>query len=109
MWTRDTIRAEQLRGVLNYDPETGEFRWINAAKGHFANAIAGNLRPDGYNKSTGVKGVYYRDDCPSTPWIAAIAPHGRLHVLGMFRTLEEAKAARSAAAQAFFGEFSRDE
>lgn len=42
------ITAETLRDLLDYDPETGEFRWRNCTRPHLNGKIAGTLNSDGY-------------------------------------------------------------
>lgn len=40
---------EELKKVLNYDPESGELRWLEQMGAHvWAGDIAGTLRKDGY-------------------------------------------------------------
>jgi hypothetical protein len=47
------LTAERLRELLDYDPETGVFRWkMNRRRGK----VAGTLRPDGY-RQIGIDGV----------------------------------------------------
>jgi hypothetical protein len=43
------LTAERLRALLKYNPETGEFTWIQKpAKRICAGSVAGAKRPDGY-------------------------------------------------------------
>jgi hypothetical protein len=49
------LTAERLRELLDYDPETGVFRWkMNRRRGK----VAGTLRPDGY-RQIGIDGCLY--------------------------------------------------
>ena len=54
----------------------------------------------------GVKGVHLLNK-GAGPYLAHIRKDGKLHRLGLFNTLEEARAARAAAEKKIFGEFSR--
>ncbi len=44
------LTQRRLKELLNYDPATGEWRWINAPLHNTRHngRIAGNVRPDGY-------------------------------------------------------------
>ncbi len=44
-----TLTAGRVREVLDYDPDTGVFRWMRRMGSRApAGAVAGSLRPDGY-------------------------------------------------------------
>jgi hypothetical protein len=58
------------------------------------------------SSGTGVKGVCF--DKRRNNYVAYISPGGKRKTLGQFPTIEEAKTARTIAAQAFYGEFSRE-
>lgn len=57
MAARD-LTAQQLRELLNYNPDTGEFSWCYSRVGAKKGAVAGTGRPDGY-KSIFVTGFRY--------------------------------------------------
>lgn len=59
MRMRKTISADELRSHLRYEPETGQFYWLHSGKGHFANVVAGNRRPDGYIRINVAGHLYY--------------------------------------------------
>lgn len=42
------ITAEQVRKLLHYNPETGEFRWLMRRRGVKSGSVTGYLRKDGY-------------------------------------------------------------
>jgi hypothetical protein len=48
MAERADITVAQLRAILNYNPETGQFRWKEARRGHRAGVIAGSIDGAGY-------------------------------------------------------------
>jgi hypothetical protein len=163
---RESVSIERLKELLDYDPETGGFRWrvkrnnrvpagstaggpktfgylqieidgkqytghrlawamtygewptmqidhkdadpannrlenLRLATGTQNNANA-RLRPD--NK-TGFKGV--TTNPRGKRWRACIRKNGHLHYLGSFDAPEKAHAVYAAAAEKFFGEFSR--
>lgn len=52
------LNAEALRDRLDYDAETGVFRWVRGGKGRYPNAVAGCARPDGYVRIN-VAGKFY--------------------------------------------------
>ena len=45
---QNLIDAPELRRLLSYDPETGEFRWRVSRRGVTAGALAGTLNHQGY-------------------------------------------------------------
>jgi hypothetical protein len=44
------LTRERLLEVLEYDPETGEWRWRVARRGHREGAVAGFIHEDGYRQ-----------------------------------------------------------
>ena len=46
------LTQECLKQLLSYNPETGEWRWVNAPKhnARLNNLVAGSVRHDGYRK-----------------------------------------------------------
>lgn len=44
------ISQEELKRVVSYDPDTGEFRWLKSGKPGLNGFIAGTKRPDGYSQ-----------------------------------------------------------
>jgi len=95
-WPKDLIDH------ANMDPSDN--RWCNI-RACDQRQNRGNRRIDPRSRS-GIKGIHYRADCDK--WWAYICPNGRLKSLGMYKTLEEAMAARATAAKEFFGDFARE-
>lgn len=54
------ITQERLRYLLHYDPETGEWTWLNPPNHNtrLIGLIAGHVRPDGYRQIR-IAGVAY--------------------------------------------------
>ena len=46
----DELTAERLRDALDYNPETGEFRWKSPRKKVVVGSIAGCVSSDGYRR-----------------------------------------------------------
>ncbi len=87
---------------INGDPSDN--RWCNL-RAATARENRGNTRAP-KNNTTGVKGVHYYKN--RGKWTAYVARNRRTKCLGYFDTIEEAAAARRAAAKLVFGDFSRD-
>ena len=53
------LNAEQLRDLLSYDPNTGEFLWKRTLSPNaLAGSVAGSMRPRGYRQIR-ISGRYY--------------------------------------------------
>lgn len=53
------ITQEQLKLILNYDPETGEFNWLVKPRNRASiGGVAGHLRKNGYREIS-IKGKKY--------------------------------------------------
>jgi len=53
------ITQQQLKDVLDYSPEKGEFYWKNKSTAYRCGFIAGSVKNDGYI-NIGIKGKYYK-------------------------------------------------
>lgn len=65
-----------------------------------------NRRPQ-LGGTSPLKGVWWDNAVPRTPWRSAIRLNGKLQYLGRHETAEEGAAAYAAAAAKYFGEFHR--
>ncbi len=78
----ELLTAEQLREVLDYDPETGEFRWKSNKKGHKSGHIAGNLQRNGYRRIK-VDGKKYLAHRLAWLWMTGMWPPNQIdHING---------------------------
>ena len=58
--SKPDITAEQLRKMLNYDPETGQLIWsIQPSRSVKAGDVAGNINSKGYS-TIGIRGEVYK-------------------------------------------------
>jgi hypothetical protein len=88
---------------INNDPTDN--RIVNLRLATFSeNAMNRGLRA---NNTSGVKGVSWSKK--SSRWLAHIGINGKLHHLGLFDTIEEARAVREEAARRLHGAFARHE
>lgn len=53
------LTQQQLKDVLDYSPETGEFRWKNKSTAYRVGLVAGSVKSDGYI-NIGIKRKYYK-------------------------------------------------
>jgi hypothetical protein len=81
-------------------------RWENLRE----STISQNAMNRSGRARSGAKGVYFVNDpakCGSKPWRSSICKDGRIYVLGLFYTREDAAAAYAVAASRLHGEFAR--
>lgn len=95
------LDASQLRNILHYNPETGEFRWlVRPAQRIQVGDNAGCLcKTHGY--------VDIRWDKTRGLWKAQLGSKNGMRFIGRFPTKDQAHAAYCEAAQREFGEFAR--
>ncbi len=107
-------KAHQLAWLYTY----GEWpdREIDHINGDGTDNRIANLRlattaQNGYNKGiridnkSGIKGVTWSER--SQKWLVHVGQGGKIHHVGLFSTIEEARAAREAAARQLHGKFAR--
>jgi hypothetical protein len=159
------ITQEQLKQLVEYDPETGNFRWLIRPRQRACSDFAGTVNPYGYrhiclkqkiyrahrlawfyyygewpngqidhingnrddnrivnlrlatyqqnqanskirvNNRTGFKGVHFHK--LSKLYMARVMVAGKSHLLGYYKTPEEAHAAYIVGSKHHFGEFAR--
>ena len=96
-WPLDQIDHKDGKGTNN------RFSNLRAATAS-ENMHNSRLRCD---NTSGYKGVYYNK--ARGRWMGRIKVSGKIHYLGYFDTVEEARSAYQAAAEKHFGEFARSE
>jgi hypothetical protein len=97
-WPKHQIDHKNLNAFDN--------RWANLRE---ATVSQNAMNRKGRSKS-GAKGVYFiadKNKCGSKPWRVHIMKEGKRHYIGLFSTLDEAKAAHAVAATRLHGEFAR--
>ena len=72
-----TLTKQRLAEVLNYDPETGEFRWRVTDRMRKAGAVAGNVNNRGYVKIM-VDGTLYAAHRLAWFWAHGEWPDGEI-------------------------------
>ena len=92
-----SLTPEILRQVIDYSPDTGEFRWKDRSD------VGANVNARTRGQVVG----YWRPNERLGRWEAAICADYKQIYLGLFDTKEEAVAAYNAAAQRLHGEFAR--
>jgi hypothetical protein len=113
---------EALTDVLSYDRATGEFRWVKSARAGWVGRIAGHidLTRGGYREIR-INGRLYRTARlawlhETKEWPKGVVDHKRKWMahahcdnkkvhLGIFATLDEARAARARFDEKYRGEF----
>jgi len=59
MGKEELLTAKRLREILDYDPETGVFRWRKTGRGRRKNRLAGSLHSSGY-RLISIQHQFYR-------------------------------------------------
>ena len=67
------ISQERLRELLDYNPDTGEFKWLRDSPSRKRGTVAGTLTEDGYIRIK-IEGCLYRGHRLAFMWMTGVWP-----------------------------------